>query len=167
MIRISTNFAHVDVRLQAVERASPTVLLHGVTQMIDVAATAMHRTTRTWRTPPLWQRQASTTPTGARASLSSNDRRLLWLEYGTRPHPIRPRMARALRFLWDGPGSYGAKTSPGLLDSRPAIYPRTPVYRFGVSHPGFRPRAWLPVLLELLAQQAYAIFRNVVRLWLP
>lgn len=62
---------------------------------------------------------------GAGSSVSghvgSNDRVARYLEYGTRPHVIRPRNARALRFV-----------SGGRV-----------VFARAVNHPGTRPYRWL------------------------
>jgi hypothetical protein len=60
---------------------------------------------------------------------------------GTRPHIIRPRRAKVLRFKWGGPGSYRAKTIKGGRFRGPGkVQGGKTVYRKKVMHPGFEAR---------------------------
>lgn len=60
------------------------------------------------------------------------------LNKGTRPHPIRPKRAKVLRFKVGG----RAKTRPGYIGSTRGSPGKTPVASKRVMHPGTEPRAW-------------------------
>lgn len=61
-----------------------------------------------------------------------------YVTHGTKPHIIRPKRAKALAFVWGGPGSYQAKTKPGRIMSRPGgMVSGEPVKFQQVNHPGF------------------------------
>ena len=61
---------------------------------------------------------------------------------GAKPHIIRPKRAKFLRFVWGGPGSYDAKTkaSPARFGGSGRVTNGKVVYRKFVNHPGFKPR---------------------------
>jgi len=62
-------------------------------------------------------------------------------ETGTRPHVIRPKRAKALRFPWGGPGSYRPKTIAGGRFRGPGkVQGGQIVFRKQVQHPGTKPR---------------------------
>jgi len=63
-----------------------------------------------------------------------------FLEFGTRPHEIRPRRARALRFVVGG---------------------RT-VFASRVEHPGVRPRRFVQAVAEELGEQLGSIFEEAM-----
>ena len=67
-----------------------------------------------------------------------------WLNLGTRPHKIRAKNAPRLAFMWGGPGSYQAKTTPGgasLKFGGPGtVGGGTMHYPQEVDHPGNEPR---------------------------
>ena len=84
------------------------------------------------------------------------------LNYGTRAHEIVPRQAKALRFIWGGPGSYTAKTQPRMLGSGMGGPTGVETFRVRVWHPGFPGRRWL----EMLATDARHWFPELVDKWL-
>lgn len=55
---------------------------------------------------------------------------------GTRPHIIRPRIAKQLRY----PGTFSPKTVPGLIDSGPGFSGPPGQRRMEVHHPGVEAR---------------------------
>jgi hypothetical protein len=71
----------------------------------------------------------------------TGEHKLIWIyvDQGTRPHPITPKRAKFLKFEWGGPGSYEPKTL-----AKPARTVRgggrvvggVTVYRKKVQHPG-------------------------------
>lgn len=87
-----------------------------------------------------------------------------WNVEGTRAHPIAARNAPYLRFKWNGPGSYAAKTGPGgkwyggpgrVIGGRWYALPE-------VHHPGTAPRAW-PTVIGKQLQHFYA--RTIENAW--
>lgn len=67
-----------------------------------------------------------------------------WVNLGTRPHKIRAKNAPRLAFMWGGPGSYKAKTTPGgrsLKFGGPGAVVGGTLHRpMEVNHPGTEPR---------------------------
>ena len=65
-----------------------------------------------------------------------------YVSEGTRPHKIRPRWAKALRFQWGGPGSYQPKTTvrPTTWGGPGTVSGGKTVYRQEVDHPGTEAR---------------------------
>jgi len=60
---------------------------------------------------------------------------------GTRPHIIRPKRAKRLKFQWGGPGSYKPKTVRGGKFRGPGkVVGGKTVYAKKVKHPGTKPR---------------------------
>jgi hypothetical protein len=59
------------------------------------------------------------------------------IDVGTRPHVIRVKYAKALRFQWGGFGSYKAKTIPRQFRSNKGKISGPINYRKSVKHPGF------------------------------
>lgn len=67
-----------------------------------------------------------------------------WLDEGTKPHIIVPKQPGVypLRFIWDGPGSYKAKTEPKMIGSTAGGATGDVVFFHKVKHPGTEPRLW-------------------------
>lgn len=100
-------------------------------------------TTNTWNHKPKFERK---TRGFANMEIVTDDKIWIMLNQGTKPHLILPKptnKSQRLRFKWDGFGSYGAKTKPKFLGSRSARYPKTPVSRRMVRHPGTKARDWI------------------------
>lgn len=66
----------------------------------------------------------------------------LWLDEGTKPHPIRPVNAKVLAF----PAAYSAGSSPGSPGERPMVFSGRSsgptVFAQEVMHPGIKARNW-------------------------
>ena len=82
-----------------------------------------------------------------------------YVSEGTRPHTIRPKNAKALRFVWGGPGSYKPKTTtkpswggPGTVSGGEVVY------RQEVHHPGTEARNFE----KYIADQYRARFRKEI-----
>lgn len=116
---------------------------------------ALEKTTNTWTgakprfesiislTRPPGQGSVFTGPTGDADAVEKWVR----LDRGTRQnHPsgydIVPHGDYPLHFIWDGPGSYEAKTTPEVLDSWAGGPRGRDVYFWRVHHPGFVARNW-------------------------
>lgn len=69
---------------------------------------------------------------------ATGENKAIWryVNEGTKPHVIRPRRAKSLRFRWGGPGSYKPKTAVGGGYGGPGV-PSGPERHFMyVNHPG-------------------------------
>lgn len=88
------------------------------------------------------------------------------LDRGTQAHFIFPKKPGGrLAFAWDGPGSYGAKTTPGSLKSGPARYPSTKVVRRWVLHPGTEARGWSVIIDNKWQKQGPEVLRKYLERW--
>jgi hypothetical protein len=96
-------------------------------------------TTKTWKHQPEFK---ATEVSAAEWIISTDDSVWSMLDDGTKPHIIRPKRAKRLRFQWGGQGSYKAKTRPGYLGSNKGRVSGPIVFRKQVRHPGTKPRKW-------------------------
>lgn len=85
----------------------------------------------------------------------TTDPPFIYLELGTRPHAIRARRAKALKFQ----AGYSAKTTPGVLGSGPGGPFGETLFRPSVMHPGTKPRKWIDKIKEREQPQ----FERIVR----
>lgn len=131
----------------------------GMRSVAEAIAADFDATTNTWRNRPDFK---VTRKGFATFRISTNH--FVWglLNFGTKPHIIRPRRAKMLRFAWDGKGSYGAKTSVRWLGSRNARYPSTIVYRRIVRHPGTEARDWIGAVADKYDTIAYKVVQRAI-----
>ncbi|MFZ9755850.1 MAG: hypothetical protein ACO3DK_07455 [Bacteroidia bacterium] len=98
-----------------------------------------------------WKRAAvfDINETDEGATISTNDPRYTWVDEGTKPHVIRPRNARVLRWL---PGSRVRNE----IARRNAMADRSDVaqYASSVNHPGIRPRNFTDTVLRRREKKA-------------
>lgn len=128
----NTNFANGDIR-QELDR----VLDRGAL----TALTLFRSTSATWNHKPA--HEVDREPT-ARV-VGTNDRIYeIVSETGSRPHTIRPRNARSLRFQT----GYKAKTRRGVIGSSSGGASGSVVHSKSVQHPGFEPREFVKAIQE-------------------
>lgn len=94
-------------------------------------------TTYTWRRRPDF---TITEVDAANIVIGTDNDIWQMIDVGTRPHIIRVKYAKALRFQWGGVGSYKAKTVPRQFRSNKGSVSGPINYRKQVSHPGFKAR---------------------------
>jgi hypothetical protein len=110
-----------------------------------VAVTAVQefqQTTRSWRHKPDFRIAKDGDD---RVTVGTDDEVYGYVDQGTRPHVIRPRRGRFLRFQ----AGARAKTTPGSLSSGGGGGGTT-TFRRGVNHPGTKARGFS----ELIAKRA-------------
>jgi hypothetical protein len=110
-----------------------------------VAVTAVQefqQTTRSWRHKPTFRIAKDGDD---RVTVGTDDEVYGYVDQGTRPHVIRPRRGRFLRFQ----AGARAKTTPGSLSSGGGGGGVT-TFRRGVNHPGTKARGFS----ELIARRA-------------
>jgi hypothetical protein len=115
-------------------------------------------TTETWEYQPEWLSMVGTSPNGPEVMVWTDDKIYGYVNNGTESHVIvgNPLLA----FSWDGYGSYGPKTTPGIIGSVDAVLPTTPVVFSAVLHPGIEARnfdkaiseKWTPKFKDMCEQ---------------
>lgn len=114
-----------------------TKMTRAVLDAIDQETAAiqddLHKTTRTWKTKVSFRILKAHSEGDTLVGASGTDNAIYgYVTRGTRPHIIRPRRARALRFQ----GGYSAKTRRGLIGSATGGSFGATVFSQGVQHPG-------------------------------
>lgn len=114
-------------------------LRNGMSNAAEDVVVDFETTTATWKHKPNFK---ATEVSAAEWIISTDDKIWAMLDDGTKPHIIRPKRAKRLRFQWGGVGSYRAKTRPGYLGSNKGGIKGPIVYRKQVRHPGTVARKW-------------------------
>jgi len=102
------------------------------------------KTTATWDRKVAFETQISLSG-GAQVEVSTSDEIYGYVDLGTRPHVIRPKRAKALRFQ----SGYVAKTTPGVIGSSAGGPFGDTVFSRGVNHPGTKARNFSKGITEL------------------
>jgi hypothetical protein len=124
-------------------------------------------TTATWQHQPRFEQRTRNEPTGSAVTVGTADPVYRFLDEGTRPHGIQPKKpGGVLRFQWGGPGSYQAKTTPGVFSSGQGGPSGPLVARRWVWHPGTRPRFWSVLLQRKWETAAPVVLRRYVAAWI-
>lgn len=123
-------------------KAVVTNALRGAAKAIKVDFMA---TTATWNKKPTFE-VAEQGPD--RVSVGTDNEIWGMINAGTKPHIIRVKRAKFLRFQWGGPGSYGAKTKPRQFRSNKGKRGGPLNFRKSVNHPGFAARQYDEAAIE-------------------
>lgn len=105
-----------------------------------VATLEFRQTTRTWKHKPDFKIKED----DGRATVGTDDEIYNYVDQGTRPHTIRPRRAKRLRFQ----AGSTSKTTPGSLRAGPGGGGVT-TYRRAVRHPGTKARGFSEMIAKL------------------
>lgn len=117
-------------------------------RFLERVRTDLKSPTRTWETVVVFHSKTTEEGTKLVGEVTTDSQVYAWVNEGTKPHIIRPKKARALRFQWGGYGSYKAKTIPGSLGSRSGGSSGDIVYRMEVKHPGFVGRHFTETIVK-------------------
>jgi len=94
-------------------------------------------TTSTWNHKVNFRAELTINPNGAVSiTVDTDDEIYTFVHEGTKPHVIRPKAGKRLRFQ----GTYTAKTAPGVIQSRQGGASGEFIYSAGVNHPGTKAR---------------------------
>ena len=93
-------------------------------------------TTRTWKHDAKFENEFESNQRKIRFFTGTDDAIYGYVSGGTKPHIIRPKRAKALRFM----GTYSAKTMPGVIGSNSGGSSGATVFSQGVQHPGTKAR---------------------------
>lgn len=102
----------------------------------------LEATTRTWKHKPAFD--VTITRTGENYSVSAGTDSLIYgyVDAGTKPHVIRPKRSKYLRFS----SGYRAKTRVGIIGSNPGGAFGSDVYSKSVNHPGTKARGFIKAI---------------------
>lgn len=93
--------------------------------------------TRTWEHKVTFDAQLTINPNGGVSIIvDTEDEIYTFVHEGTKPHPIKAKRAKTLRFQ----GTYTAKTTPGVIQSKSGGAGGEFEYRREVQHPGAKAR---------------------------
>lgn len=111
------------------------------------------KTTATWseKNKPRFRKEIIYNPNAIGFRVFTVHRIYTYVTRGTKPHRIKPRRRNKsgmLSFRWAGPGSYRAKTTPGVIGSQGGGASGPVVKSKGVNHPGTAPRDFDIVLAK-------------------
>jgi hypothetical protein len=115
-----------------------------LTAAMKEAATEIHQdfraTTKTWKKKPKFVKEMDLSGPGPVVIVGTDNEVYTYVDEGTRPHPIYPRRAKALKFRWGGKGSYRPKTQVRVIDSFSGGATGKMVSFKSVWHPGTKAR---------------------------
>jgi hypothetical protein len=97
-----------------------------------------------------WKRRPDFTITESKDAVVIGTDNDIWfmLNVGTRPHVIRIKYAKWLRFRWDGFGTFRAKTVPRQFRSNKGYVGKRLNFRKSVRHPGTKAREYTDAARE-------------------
>jgi hypothetical protein len=140
----------------------PDVLNDVAEEMGREALRLFRGTVRTWRRKPTFQVLTEARGGDVSILVGTDDEIYGYVDRGTRPHVIRPRNARRLRFN----SVFTAKTTPGSLQSGAGGSKPPTVYALEVLHPGTQPRGFTERILKIISAQAGVLLTRRIKRWL-
>lgn len=113
------------------------------------------KTTKTWKHKPKFEILRSipfSIESGkVEVAVMTDDEIYGYVDQGTKPHIIRPKKRGGrLYFKWGGPGSYKAKTVPGVIGSRAGGATGSMVAFPYVMHPGTEERGFDKIIAKYM-----------------
>lgn len=123
--------------------------------------------TGTWKHKPKISARTALMPnqivTAVRPT-GENEKIWTFVTLGTKPHPIKPRRAKFLRFMWGGPGSYVPKTRPPAQYGGPGVVKNgTMQYRKSVKHPGSKGRFFEKKIMKEYRPKYRILMREAIK----
>lgn len=116
---------------QAIEKA--------IYKTANLVQSDLQSTTRTWKHKPAFFITVSTQGADYVIAAGTNDKIYGYVDAGTKPHVIKPKRSKYLRFS----SGYRAKTRVGIIGSQEGGSFGGDVYRQSVRHPGFPGRKFI------------------------
>lgn len=104
----------------------------------------LEKTTKTWKHKVIFTIKIGSAGSEVQATVQTDDEIYGWVTHGTKPHIIRPRNAKVLRFFTP----YGAKTRVRWIGSSKGSRGNRVVYAKEVHHPGTKAREFHIVIAE-------------------
>ena len=110
-----------------------------VQKSADLTRRDLESTTRTWKHKPKFAVIVEENATLYSVFAGTNDDIYRYVDQGTKPHDIKPKRSKYLRFS----GGYQAKTRVGIIGSQDGGSSGDPVFSKGVHHPGTKARNFI------------------------
>lgn len=111
-------------------------LLNSLRSVANDVKKDFEATVKTWDHKPKFESAISLKGAGPQFLVGTDDEIYGYVDKGTKPHVIKPKRAKVLRFA----GTYRAKTSPGVIGSSSGGSSGAEVFSRGVKHPGTKAR---------------------------
>lgn len=115
-------------------------------------------TTKTWKNKPEFKLTISLRSPGPTVTVTTMDEIYRYVDKGTKPHVIRPKKAKALRFQ----SIYTAKTTPNVLGSQKGGASGDFVFAQEVHHPGTKPRNFTNLIRDKWKQEYYDLMNTAI-----
>lgn len=116
--------------------------------------------TWTWKHKPQFEVAAkSEGDTTIRLDIGTDSAIFGYVDWGTRPHVIRAKRAKALRFM----SGYSAKTIPEVFGSKQGGSFGDVVHRQQVRHPGTKPRHFTKNIFKLMMKEGRSIMEYAMK----
>lgn len=112
-------------------------------------------TTQSWKHRPTTQ---IASPSPYERTIAPDSDIYAMLDVGTKPHMIRPKRGKVLRFM----SPFRSKTLPNQIMSRAGSVGSNEVFSRGVRHPGTKPRNWSKVIAAKWREQAPIVVQRAI-----
>ena len=127
------------------------------------ALRSYRRTTDTWKHKPEFQALEDFGEDHFTVLVGTDDSIYRFVDTGTSEHIIQPKeVGGVLAFQWGGPGSYVAKTTPGVIGSQAGGPVGNMTFRHWVLHPGNAPRGFTKMIEETMRKFSLDLFTSKV-----
>lgn len=149
-IFIESNAAEISADIARIAQGIKDPMLTKVIEGAKNNALRLFRgTVRTWTRKPRFEADVNVSGDTVEMIAGTDDRIYSFVNFGTKPHIIRPRRAKALAFF----SKYRAKTQPGSLKSGPGGASGNRVFAKFVNHPGFKGRRFTDEVARLTEEK--------------
>lgn len=133
-------------------------LVRGMADFTDDMEHELKQPTLTWKSPVMFERHVDAGSTKLTATVETGDKRYVWTSSGTRPHKIRARKGKALRFAKVS----RPKTRPGSLIAGSGISSGV-AFAQSVNHPGTKARKFPQTAAKFLRPIFKFRIKNALR----
>ncbi|MBA3867775.1 MAG: hypothetical protein H0X30_01325 [Anaerolineae bacterium] len=113
-----------------------TAMKKAAQKTADLTKRDLESTTRTWKHKPKFAVVVGENAAAYVVFAGTNDQIYRYVDEGTKPHDIKPKRSKFLRFS----SGYTAKGKTGVIGSQPGGSSGDNVFSQGVHHPGFAGR---------------------------
>jgi len=135
------------------------VLIQGADELARLVKEDFDKTTETWSNRPKFEIVMVKIAGGTLINVFTQDEIYAYVSEGTKPHEIVPKNVDWLKF----PRQYSAKTSVGILSSKPGGHYGAPTFRKSVMHPGIEARKFAETIAEKYGEIAPRQAQEAVR----
>ena len=161
MIVIESNAAEVAKSLDISTRQLRVVMRDALEEVGKRIVKDYQRTTRTWDHKPQFLMEVNTSHNQYEVMVGTDDEIYGYVDWGTKPHEIRAKNAKYLRF-WS---RSTPKTTPGHLGSGMGRKGGELTFRQRVWHPGIKPRRFSETIHKRASKYARAIIEKRLSQW--